>query len=550
MGKTDEAKKEFTKAVDITHGHAIELMKECRKLGVDCITAMYEADSQLAYLNKIGLAEYVISEDSDLILFGCKKIIFKLQLDGRCLLYDSEKLYMTISTAEEKFSFEKFRQICILSGCDYLENLPGIGLSKARKFIMMTEETDMKRALLKIPSYLNMKKLEISEKYINEFLKAEATFKHMFVYNPLKREMLRLNPIDDNDPMIEYCSNAGKLLEPAVAYQLALGNLNPKTLEKLDNFNPDKIPPTNKFRKYPSIWKNLSNLLKTSPTKNFKHQASISSFFLNSTQKQKQLAEVQNIIEQENNVTSDVELDDLVSSYCLTELQVSTSKRRNSEMENVEGTKCETPNRNPFAKRHQLELKKSAEKPSLLESLSSKSFQNALEKITDTHLNQDGSNKNHRVVSRFFASKKTIEVEETSEKSSEESDPEICRINKLLQERQSKQEKFYGAIKKHVEIDEENKADQNIDSQLSQFTESIECSQISKDESDVVDLDRYITSQPRYHFKAKTHKQSFINDIKPKLLPKLTKSKTGSGISTTKANVEGRIKTLHKNTVR
>lgn len=25
--------------------------------------------------------------------------------------------------------------MCILSGCDYLENLPGIGLGKARKFL-------------------------------------------------------------------------------------------------------------------------------------------------------------------------------------------------------------------------------------------------------------------------------------------------------------------------------------------------------------------------------------------------------------------------------
>lgn len=77
-GRIEEARREFAKGVDITHEHALELMKESRKLGVDCITAMYEADSQLAYLNKIGEVQYVISEDSDLILFGCKKIVFKV----------------------------------------------------------------------------------------------------------------------------------------------------------------------------------------------------------------------------------------------------------------------------------------------------------------------------------------------------------------------------------------------------------------------------------------------------------------------------------------
>lgn len=49
-------------------------MRECRKLDVDCIVAPYEADAQLAFLNISGIADYVITEDSDLTLFGCKKV--------------------------------------------------------------------------------------------------------------------------------------------------------------------------------------------------------------------------------------------------------------------------------------------------------------------------------------------------------------------------------------------------------------------------------------------------------------------------------------------
>lgn len=46
--------------------------------GVDCIVAPYEADAQLAFLNKSGIAQLVITEDSDLVLFGCEQasIIF------------------------------------------------------------------------------------------------------------------------------------------------------------------------------------------------------------------------------------------------------------------------------------------------------------------------------------------------------------------------------------------------------------------------------------------------------------------------------------------
>lgn len=41
---------------------------------MDCIVAPYEADAQLAYLNKCGIAQLVITEDSDLVLFGCDRV--------------------------------------------------------------------------------------------------------------------------------------------------------------------------------------------------------------------------------------------------------------------------------------------------------------------------------------------------------------------------------------------------------------------------------------------------------------------------------------------
>lgn len=50
------------------------LNQVARARGVDCIVAPYEADAQLAYLTKCHLAQAVITEDSDLLAFGCKKV--------------------------------------------------------------------------------------------------------------------------------------------------------------------------------------------------------------------------------------------------------------------------------------------------------------------------------------------------------------------------------------------------------------------------------------------------------------------------------------------
>lgn len=74
MGQVREGKNLLKRAVDITHEIALELIKHCHKENIDCIVAPYEADAQLAYLNIIGIADVVITEDSDLTLFGCNKV--------------------------------------------------------------------------------------------------------------------------------------------------------------------------------------------------------------------------------------------------------------------------------------------------------------------------------------------------------------------------------------------------------------------------------------------------------------------------------------------
>lgn len=267
MGKTEEAKSFLRRCVDITHEMALQLIQECRRRNVDCVVAPHEADAQLAFLNKKGIAQAVITEDSDLMLFGCSKVLFKLDLTGCGLMIEAEKLYLAMGCKQEKYSFDKFRHMCILSGCDYLDSLPGIGLVKARKFVLLTEEHDIRKALTKIPAYLNMRQLDVSEEYKTNFLKADATFKHMIVYDPTKRKQTRLNDLEELGTEPELCCNAGTFLDDDTAFQLAVGNFDPFTMKKLDNWHPDDPNcqatggqtsgwKQTSITKHPSIWKN------------------------------------------------------------------------------------------------------------------------------------------------------------------------------------------------------------------------------------------------------------------------------------------------------
>ncbi|XP_026465033.1 exonuclease 1-like [Ctenocephalides felis] len=251
LGKGYEARSFLRRCVDITHEMALNLMKECRKRNIDCIVAPYEADAQLAFLNVNNIAHIVITEDSDLTLFGCTKILFKLDLNGNGTLVDSTKFHLAMEIRPERYTFDKFRYMCILSGCDYLDSLPGIGLAKACKFIKLTEDPDIYRALLRIPGYLNMKNLVVTEEYREGFMMADATFRHMFVYNPMKRKMMPLTDPREAGTDIKYCFNAGEKLDDDIAFQLALGNLDPFSMKTVDKWNPDS---TLSFQTSNSIW--------------------------------------------------------------------------------------------------------------------------------------------------------------------------------------------------------------------------------------------------------------------------------------------------------
>lgn len=74
LNKFGEARKNFIQAVDVSPEMALKMIQACRARKIDCIVAPYEADAQLAYLNQKGYVDFIISEDSDLLVFGCKKV--------------------------------------------------------------------------------------------------------------------------------------------------------------------------------------------------------------------------------------------------------------------------------------------------------------------------------------------------------------------------------------------------------------------------------------------------------------------------------------------
>lgn len=245
-------------------------------------------------------------------------------------------------------------------------------------------------------------------------MKAEATFKHMYIYNPLERRMERLNALEDHKTEEIYCSNAGTLLSDSEkALHLALGNLNPFSLKRLDNWHPERdglkswssAPKNLKSSKHKSIWH--ANFKGQSPAKSKpkSSQASCALFFKKVDFVSQTIhTEIEANIRQELAKHTEAELFSMYSG-----------KRKRSPSSSSSGSCDETPSspatsksrHNPFAK----EIQRSpvvCENGSLLRLLSPKKQGSPLSSATD-----DGRAKPE--TTRVNAIKRSIFVKEQVE---------------------------------------------------------------------------------------------------------------------------------------
>lgn len=76
------------------------------------------------------------------------------------------------------FNAAMIRHMCILSGCDYLEGVSGLGVKKAHSLIKKYKD-DMDRIFRVIRTEKNV---ALPEDYEERFKKADLTFQHQVWY--------------------------------------------------------------------------------------------------------------------------------------------------------------------------------------------------------------------------------------------------------------------------------------------------------------------------------------------------------------------------------
>lgn len=221
-GKPSQAAQEFQKCVDITPEMASTLIQELKKLGISYVVAPYEADAQLVYLEKKGLIDGILSDDSDLLVFGAKRLLTKLDQYGNCIEINRRDFCACREVSLTGWSDAEFRRMAILSGCDYLNGLPGVGLKTAYRMLRKSKTPE------RVVRMLQFDGKRVSENYLTQFYQAELTFLHQWVFCPSKKELVHLTDLDGTRTAIEM-PFIGAAVDKETAQAIARGDMNPIT---------------------------------------------------------------------------------------------------------------------------------------------------------------------------------------------------------------------------------------------------------------------------------------------------------------------------------
>jgi len=174
-----------------------EMIQDCKQLfeilGVSYVQAPGEADPTLAEMVRNGEVDGIISEDTDMLPYGCE--VFITRLSGK----NDNVIEFRLSRALELLSMthEQFVDLCILCGCDYADKIYKIGVKTG--YSLLKKHPNIEAILKHIDE---TPKLKLRHTYSEGLMSQVQVARNMFLKrNPSGEEI----PKEENP--IKHCWN-------------------------------------------------------------------------------------------------------------------------------------------------------------------------------------------------------------------------------------------------------------------------------------------------------------------------------------------------------
>uniref|UniRef100_A0A7I4FUQ6 XPG N-terminal domain-containing protein n=1 Tax=Physcomitrium patens TaxID=3218 RepID=A0A7I4FUQ6_PHYPA len=163
------------------------------------------------------------------IAFRLIQIFFKMDKHGQGVGFQISDITANKDIDLSDFTKQMILEMCIMSGCDYLPSLPGIGVKRSHGLIKRF------RTYQKALKHLEAKGVLIDPQYEQGFHRAILTFRHHRVYDPVKKEMVHLTGVPSElDTNLDFL---GPHLPQTTATAIARGEVDPTTFESFQDFS-------------------------------------------------------------------------------------------------------------------------------------------------------------------------------------------------------------------------------------------------------------------------------------------------------------------------
>ena len=188
--------------------HTEDIKRLLDLLGVQWIHAEGEAEGVAAELCRIGLLDYVMSEDMDTLAFAAPRLIRNCVDKTVRRTKDIISIFHLDKILEGfKLNYDEFLDLCILSGCDYCDTLKRVGNKTAYKLMIAH------RCIDQVLDNVNDNKIPIG--YFERFRKSRELFLMYRGYNDTRNISVDLKPINYSG-LIQYLVTENKMEESRI----------------------------------------------------------------------------------------------------------------------------------------------------------------------------------------------------------------------------------------------------------------------------------------------------------------------------------------------
>ncbi|PNT72968.1 hypothetical protein BRADI_2g51637v3 [Brachypodium distachyon] len=153
------------------------------------------------------------------------QIIFKMDKFGQGVEFQIMRLEQNRELDFNGFTKQMLLEMCILSGCDYLPSLPGMGVKRAHALIQKLKSHE------KVIKHLRYSSVSVPPQYEENFKKAIRAFQFQRVYDPATEDIVHLSGIPHDFSEDDFL---GPWLPQAVVKGIALGDIDPLSKEPFE----------------------------------------------------------------------------------------------------------------------------------------------------------------------------------------------------------------------------------------------------------------------------------------------------------------------------